>query len=55
MTKLRWEERSDPDDSDDDDVMEFDKMRKVIMSISRESICLISSLRIYERSWTRHW
>jgi len=29
MAKLRWEERSDPDESDDDDVMEFDKMRKV--------------------------
>lgn len=28
LAKLKWEERSDPDDSDDDDVVEFDKMRK---------------------------
>jgi len=51
MAKLRWEERSDPDDSDDDDVVEFDKMRKVIMSICGESMFLISFPRIYERSW----
>jgi len=55
MAKLRWEERSDPDDSDDDDVMEFDKMRKVIMPISGELIFLTSFLRIYERSWTLRW
>lgn len=28
LAKLKWEERSDPDDSDDDDAVEFDKMRK---------------------------
>ncbi|XP_006459374.1 hypothetical protein AGABI2DRAFT_201553 [Agaricus bisporus var. bisporus H97] len=28
LAKLRWEEDSDPDDSDDDDAVEFHKMRK---------------------------
>jgi exportin-T len=28
LTKMKWDEAPDPDDADEDDIAEFDKMRK---------------------------
>lgn len=34
LTKMKWDEEPDPDDADEDDIAEFDKMRKASSNFS---------------------
>lgn len=34
MTKLKWAEEPDPDDADEDDIAEFEKIRKASLVLS---------------------
>lgn len=55
LTKMKWDPDADPDDVDEDDNAEFDKMRKVPITDLRVAVDLDSSplFRNYGHSWTR--
>lgn len=52
LTKLKWDEQSDPDDSDveEDDLAEFDKMRKASFSppfLWKPILTIFKDLRVF--------
>jgi Exportin-T len=54
LTKMKWDPDADPDDIDEDDNAEFDKMRKVLIAelcVSVDPDTLLC--RNYEHSWTQ--